>query len=225
MSTDKLPHPRRLPYPVRVARARPRLLISVALGLLLIAVLLPTGIGTARILLIGWNGGIVFYLVLVYWLIAHTHAGAIRAHAAREDEGRIAILVLTVSAALASLGAIVAELGTSQGATRTPGQLALATLTIVLSWFFIHTIFALHYAHEFYGSGGKTSGLDFPGNEEPDYWDFVYFSFVIGMTAQVSDVTIAARPIRHAVTGHSIVAFFFNAALLALMVNIAASAI
>ena len=187
--------------------------------------LLPTGIGTARILLTGWNAGIVFYLVLVYWLIAHTHAGAIRAHAAREDEGRIAILVLTVRAALASLGAIVAELGTSQGATRTPGQLALATLTIVLSWFFIHTIFALHYAHEFYGSGGKTSGLDFPGNEEPDYWDFVYFSFVIGMTAQVSDVTIAARPIRHVVTGHSIVAFFFNAALLALMVNIAASAI
>ena len=95
----------------------------------------------------------------------------------------------------------------------------------MLSWFFIHTIFALHYAHEFYGSGGKTSGLDFPGNEEPDYWDFVYFSFVIGMTAQVSDVTVAARPIRHVVIGHWIVAFFFNASLLALMVNIAASAI
>ena len=225
MSTDKIAHARRLPYALRIARARPRLLVSVLLGLVLIALLLPTGIGTARILLIGWNAGIVSYLALVYWLIARTHAGAIRSHAAREDEGRMAILVLTVTASLASLGAIVAELSTSQGATRTPGQLALATFTIVLSWFFIHTIFALHYAHEFYGSGGKTSGLVFPGDEEPDYWDFVYFSFVIGTTAQVSDVAVASRPIRRVVNGHGIVSFFFNASLLALMVNIAASAI
>ena len=96
----------------------------------------------------------------------------------------------------------------------------------MLSWAFIHTIFGLHYAHEFYGAGSKTSGLDFPGNDEPDYWDFVYFSFVIGMTSQVSDVTIAARPIRpRRHRPFAIVAFFFNAALLALMVNIAASAI
>ena len=103
MSTDNSPRPRRLPYVVRVARARPRLLVSVVLGLALIVLLLPTGISTARVLLIGWNAGIVFYLVLVYWLIAHTHVGAIRSHGAREDEGRFAIFVLTVSAALASL--------------------------------------------------------------------------------------------------------------------------
>jgi uncharacterized membrane protein len=213
-----------LPYAIRVFHARPRLLASVGLGIVL-AVFLPSGIEFARRLLIGRNAGVILYLILVGILVARTHAGQIRAYAEQEDEGRIAILALTVIATLASLGAIVVELGTNQGAVRTPIQLALATATIALSWFFIHTIFALHYAHEFYGSGAKTSGLDFPGNEEPDYWDFVYFSFVIGTTAQVSDVTIVSRPIRHVVIAHSIVSFFFNASLLALMVNIAASAI
>ena len=104
-------------------------------------------------------------------------------------------------------------------------QLVLATVTIVLSWALIHTIFALHYAHEFYGSGSKTGGLDFPAPQPPDYWDFVYFSFGIGTAAQVSDVEIVSRDIRRVVTAHSIVSFFFNAALLALIVNIAASAI
>jgi uncharacterized membrane protein len=96
----------------------------------------------------------------------------------------------------------------------------------VLSWVFIHTIFALHYAHDYYGEyGAKQSGLNFPGDEPPDYWDFVYFSFVIGMTSQVSDVAVAGRPIRRTVIAHGVVSFFFNVALLALMVNLAASAI
>jgi uncharacterized membrane protein len=95
----------------------------------------------------------------------------------------------------------------------------------LLSWAFIHTIFALHYAHEFYDEdiGG---GLAFPGGEtEPDYWDFVYFSFVIGMTSQVSDVGVTHKEIRRTVAAHGVVSFVFNAALLALTVNIAASAI
>ena len=144
----------------------------------------------------------------------------------KEDEGRFAILILTVLAALASLGTIVAELGTSQGAGRTPGQLALATVTIVLSWLLVHTIFALNYAHDYYGEhGAKKSGLKFPDEDDPDYWDFVYFSFVIGMTCQVSDVAVASQSIRRTVNAHGVVSFFFNTALLALTVNIAASAI
>ena len=96
----------------------------------------------------------------------------------------------------------------------------------MLSWAFTHTIFALNYAHDFYGEhGGKKSGLNFPGKEAPDYWDFVYFSFVIGMTAQVSDVGITDRIIRRTATVHGIISFVFNTALVALMVNIAASAI
>jgi uncharacterized membrane protein len=145
-----------------------------------------------------------------------------------EDEGGIAILVLTAAAALASLGAIIAELGSSSiaGSGRPPAHLLLATTTIVMSWAFTHTIFALHYAHDFYQEGrGKGGGLSFPGEEEPDYWDFLYFSFVIGMTSQVSDVAITSKPIRRTVAAHGVISFVFNAALLALTVNIAASAI
>jgi uncharacterized membrane protein len=97
----------------------------------------------------------------------------------------------------------------------------------VLSWFFIHTMFALHYAHEFHAAHRENGGggLSFPGEEDPDYWDFMYFSFVIGMTSQVSDVAIAARSIRRIATAHGIVSFLFNATLVALTVNIAASAL
>jgi uncharacterized membrane protein len=121
-----------------------------------------------------------------------------------------------------------AELGSSlgHGPGRQPRQLILATVTILLSWTFTHTIFALHYAHEFYTEdGGRGGGLVFPGSDAPDYWDFVYFSFVIGMTSQVSDVAVSCQPIRRTVAAHGVLSFVFNAALLALTVNIAASAI
>ncbi len=176
-------------------------------------------------LLVGWDIHVGLYLVLVAHVVSVCDVHRIRARAAREDEGQLTILVLTVTAAMASLGAIVAELGSSAGVTRRPSHVALAALTILLSWAFIHAIFALHYAHEFYDdtNGG---GLAFPGGDpEPNYWDFVYFSFVIGMTSQVSDVGVTSTRIRRTVTAHGVVAFAFNAALLALSVNIAASVI
>jgi len=135
--------------------------------------------------------------------------------------------VLTVAAALASLAAIFAQLGSSAAANggRQPINMILASLTILLSWAFIHTIFALHYAHEFYDETAS-GGLAFPGDDrEPDYWDFVYFSFVIGMTSQVSDVGVTSKQIRRTVAAHAVVSFVFNVALLALTVNLAASAI
>src|SRR5262249_25581427 len=143
----------------------------------------------------------------------------IRRRAALQDEGRFTILVLVVGSALASLMAILAELN---GANRQPLQLALAGVTILLSWTFMHTIFALHYAHEYYGekavdkAAGKAAepapkggGLNFPNEETPDYWDFVYFSFVIGMTSQVSDVAVTSRPLRRLVAAHGVVSFIF----------------
>ena len=116
------------------------------------------------------------------------------------------------------------ELGASNKSG--PG-LALAVITIALSWAAVHTTFALHYAHDYY-RGKKPGGLQFPSGDQhdhADYWDFVYFSFVIGMTAQVSDVGITDKIIRRTATVHGIISFVFNTALLALMVNIAASAI
>ena len=131
---------------------------------------------------------------------------------------------MTALGAFASIAAIVLELGSSK---RGAYELTQAIVTIMLSWTAVHTTFALHYAHDYY-RGDKPGGLQFPSGDKPDpvdYWDFVYFSFVIGMTAQVSDVGITDRIIRRTATVHGIISFVFNTALVALMVNIAASAI
>jgi len=220
--------PRRPPRLIRIIRTRPRLFVSILLGLAVIALLFwATDWRVATKLLVGWDLGVGLYLILAYHLIARSDVHRLRRRAANQDEGNLAILVLTVAAAIASMVAIFAELGTEPGVSRQPGQLILATATVVLSWAFIHSIFALHYAHEFYGEGRdhKMGGMSFPDDPEPDYWDFTYFAFTIGMCAQVSDVTVSSKTIRRTVLVHSVISFLFNAALLALTVNIAASAI
>jgi uncharacterized membrane protein len=223
MDDDVIRAHRRRPYIVRVIRARPRLFVSALFGLAVIF-LTPAGWGTPLRMLVGWDAGVILYLALALHFMATADVHHMRRASALQDEGNLTILVLTAAAALASLGAILALLS-GGGNGRPPLHLALAAATIVLSWAFTHIIFALHYAHEFYSEQGR-GGLEFPGGEkEPDYWDFVYFSFVIGMTSQVSDVTVCSRRIRRTVAAHGIVTFFFNAALLALTVNIAASAL
>jgi uncharacterized membrane protein len=225
MSQQTSPH-RRLPKPIRIIRARPRLFIAIAIGLVVAAVCPPDWRIATR-LLVGWDVGVGLYLIMTLRLMGVADVNHIRQRARLQDEGQLTILTLTAAAALASLAAIVALLGTSNGPDRPPTHLLLAVLTILLSWSFTHIIFALHYAHEYYDqNGGKGGGLIFPGPpQDPDYWDFVYFAFVIGMTSQVSDVAITCRPIRHTVSAHGIISFIFNVALLALTVNIAASAI
>jgi uncharacterized membrane protein len=212
----------------RIIRTRPRLFISAAFGLATIAIIFPIFEWRAVTkLLVGWNLGIGLYLILAFSLMARSDVHRIRRRAANQDEGSIALLVLIVVAATASMAAIFAELATTGGVARQPAQLLLATSTIVLSWAFIHSMFALHYAHEFYGNGrdGIIGGISFPDDNEPDYWDFCYFAFTIGMCAQVSDATISSKSIRRTALSHSVISFVFNAALLALTVNIAASAI
>jgi uncharacterized membrane protein len=171
--------------------------------------------------LVGWDVGVALYLMLTYRLMAAASVTRIRQRAAIVDEGAAALLILTTAAALASLVAIVIELGHAPRLS----QIALAISTIVLSWAFMHSIFALHYAHEFYGEGSdkRKGGLIFPGTDEPDYWDFLYYSLVVAMTAQVSDVQIASKAIRRLTTLHGVVSFFFNVTVLALTVNIVSS--
>jgi len=214
----------RLPRVLHIVYARPRTFISIALGIAVFALLPATGRLVTR-LLIGWDGFVACYLLLAYGMILRDGVKHVRRNAIMQDDGRFLILLVTALGAFASIAAIVSELG-----AKTPGpfELALATGTIVLSWAAVHTTFALHYAHEYY-RGAKPGGLLFPQDAEdrstPDYWDFVYFSFVIGMTAQVSDVGITSKSIRRTATAHGIISFIFNTALLALTVNIAASAI
>src|SRR5438552_12321073 len=214
---------RKMPKPVRVVYARPRTFLSIAIGIAAFF-FLPGSLRLVTRLLISWDIFIALYLLLVYGMVLRSGLGHIKRNAVLQDDGRFLILLVTALGAFASIAAIVFELGAAQ---RTAPQLALATATIALSWAVIHTTFALHYAHDYY-RGAKPGGLQFPSgdrDEDADYWDFVYFSFVIGMTAQVSDVGITDKTIRRTATAHGVISFVFNTALLALMVNIAASAI
>jgi uncharacterized membrane protein len=220
---ERLARFRKLPMPVRVVYARPRTFIAMAIGIVSFF-LLPTSVRLVTRLLISWDIFVALYLLLVCTMMVRTGLAHIKRNAELQDEGRFLILLVTATGAFASLAAIVFELGASKGNV---AGLGFATATIVLSWATVHTVFALHYAHEFY-RGKKPGGLQFPSGDEKtdaDYWDFVYFSFVIGMTAQVSDVGITDKIIRRTATVHGIISFVFNTALLALMVNIAASAI
>ena len=208
-------------YLLRVGKAHKRLLISAALGIV-VALALPVAPVTRA--LAGWDVGLLLYLIAVAIVAGTTSVATIRANAAKQDEGAFAILVLAIIAVVASLGAIFAELATVDRSN--PGYglyMALVIATVVLSWAFTHTIFALHYAHDFYGTGERRNGLDFPGQAQPDYWDFVYFSFVIGMTFQVSDVSVTHKSIRRMVVAHGALSFFFSTAILAMTVNIAAN--
>ena len=208
---------------MRLIYARPRTFIALTVGIV-VCLLLP---GTYRVvtrLLLGWDALIAVYLVLVYAMMLCNDHQHIRRAAAMQDDGRFVILLVTATGAFASIAAIVSELGTPH---RGVLELTIAIATIVLSWAAVHTIFALHYAHDYYRNA-KPGGLQFPsGGQEDhaDYWDFVYFSFVIGMTAQVSDIGITDKIIRRTATVHGIISFGFNTALIALMVNIAGSAI
>jgi uncharacterized membrane protein len=214
---------RKMSKPIRVVYARPRTFVSILIGVIAFF-LLPGSLRLVTRLLIGWDTFIALYLVLVYIMMFRCGLARIRRNAVLQDDGRFLILLVTALGAFASIAAILFELG---GSHRGALDLTLATSTIALSWAAVHTAFALHYAHDYY-RGTKPGGLQFPSgdqHEHADYWDFVYFSFVIGMTAQVSDVGITDKTIRRTATVHGIISFVFNTALVALMVNIAASAI
>jgi uncharacterized membrane protein len=211
---------------VRLARLHARLLMSAAVGVAVIVGLVGTEWRPETKLLIGWDVGVALYLALTYWMMAYALVSRIRRRAAQQDEGAIALLALTAAAAIASLVAIIVEVGGAKGGGAWSG-LALGMGTILLSWLFMHTIFALHYAHEYYGEGRDATigGLDFPGGQNPDYWDFLYFSFVIAMTSQVSDVQITSKGIRRLVNAHGVLSFFFNVVLLALTINMVSGVI
>jgi uncharacterized membrane protein len=217
----------RPPRIVRIVKLRPRLFIAAAVGVAVIAVLFIVcdDWRAATKLLIGWDVAVALYLVLSIEMVVRSDMSHIRSRASMQDEGAIALLLLPVAAAIASLVAIFAELAAAKGSVNYGWHAALAVATIALSWTFIHVLFALHYAHDYYGEGNRANGLIFPGKDKPDYWDFVYFAFVVGMTFQVSDVQVSNRLIRRLVVTHGALSFVFNTAILAVTVNLATGAI
>jgi uncharacterized membrane protein len=213
-------------------RSHPRLLGAGVVAILLYF-LLSGRAGTATRFLISSDGGTSVFLTAVWIMMVRATPDGMRQRAELEDEGRYTVLVLSVTAAIAILLTIVFELHGIKDLL--PGlaglHVALAAGTILLSWFFMNTIFALHYAHGYYGDADPSSsykptgGLVFPGRPEPDYWDFLYFSFVVGMTFQVSDVQIEDHSLRRDVLAHGVLAFFFNVIIVALTINIIAGLI
>ena len=214
-------------FVVRLLQARWRLMLSIGL-FFVVRTSLADQVDRTTSWLVAWDVAVGSYLLLAFWLVRTASVAHIRERAALEDEGRFLLLALVTGAALASLLAIVGELGdlpSGAPAATLRLRLALTVATIFVSWALIHTVFAFHYAHEYYAEDGdEPGGLRFEG-PPPDYADFVYFSFVIGMTAQVSDIVITDPHIRRTATLHGILSFAFNAALVALMINIASSAI
>ncbi len=219
---------------IRLIRGRPRLFISIAFGLG-VGFLTPSSWREITRLLVAWNAATFLYFILTGWLIATATQASIRHRAKLQDEGRFTILILTSLAALSSIGAIVAQLATVKDLSGPIKGLhiGLAAVTILSAWFFIHLMFALHYAHDYFGAGQTRSdgpehrrgGLHFPGTDNPDYFDFLYFSYVIGVASQTADVEITSKGMRRTALVHCILAFFFNSAVLALTINIAAGLI
>ena len=227
--TTTAPTPRRRFRDTRAARflqARWRFVFA-ALVCAAAVVFLPDDYHLTSRFLIGFDAGVALYLLLVFLMVQRSDANRVRHESPLQDEGRIAIPILTVTAGMASLGAIIFWLRTaSESEITQPGLLALLFVTTLLSWLFIHTMFALHYAHEYYAEHrGKGGGMRFPGGGNPNYWDFIYFAFVIGTSTAVSDVAVTSDIIRKTVTAHGLVAFVFNVTMIALTVSIAGDAI
>jgi uncharacterized membrane protein len=211
----------------RALKARPRLAWSGLAGLAVWqAAVHLFAIREAAGILIGWNAGAVLYLVLAWHMTHLTPVQAIRNRSADQDEGAMAILLLVVLGAVAVLLAVgtqLAEVKGMHGLARS-AHMGLAALTVLTSWLFTQVLFALHYAHDFYLARlrGTPDPLQFPGTAEPTYSDFFYFACIIGTSAQTADVSFAGTGVRRVGTLHCVLAFFFNAALLALSINLAA---
>ena len=211
---------------------RPRLFISIVVATV-VGFLLPAELQfSARVLCI-WDAGMFCFLGTTWLLMSYTPPTLVRRKAQEEDMGRFIILSFVMASATFSIGAIAFLLKDTKTTTGLVLGLhiVLAICTIVGAWLLVHTIFALHYARSYYQDGHlsledcQLQKLNFPSELEPDYWDFLYFSFVIGMTSQVSDVTIISRQIRRLSLYHSILSFFFNTAIVAMSINIIAGII
>lgn len=204
-------------------RTHPRLtagaLIGVAVGLLA-----PADSVISKIL-IGWNTGVWSYLLLMGWLTVRARADEVKRIAEVEDENAGLVLFVVCIAAIASLATITLELSGSKDLASNQRLLhyAFTGLTVVGSWLLIGVIFSVHYARLYYTWPGKEPALRFAeGLLTPNYWDFLYFSFTIGVAVQTSDVGVATRSLRKVVLGQSLIGFLFNTAILGFSINIAA---
>lgn len=210
--------------PFRILRLHGALLGALALAAV-IALGAPVEWRWTVRLAAGWDAGVGLFLILTFLKLARTESvDAIRARAAELDEGGALVLPLSLMAAAASVVVVISEAASGSSGANRAVEAALTLGTVAASWLFVHVLFGLHYAHRFYApadEGGDRGGLLFPGEDQPDYWDFLHFSLIIGVASQTADVQIADRSLRRLSSVHSVMAFVFNTVLVALAVNLA----
>lgn len=179
--------------------------------------------------LAGWCTGAAVFLVLTWWLADTFDAQRTRERAQSLDQPNLVILVsvlVAIGASVVAIAMLLQQAKLMSGPARA-AHIALGLVALVGSWLMMHTIYAFHYAHRYYidqRDGSPDGGLDFPGKDEPDYFDFLYYAYVVGMTSQVSDVQATSREMRRITLVHSVLAFAFNMLVLALSVNVVAAA-
>lgn len=191
--------------------------------------LLPLPLTSPSHVLLAWSCGALAYLVLSLWLALTFDAHRTRLRAQAQDPPGLLSLVLLMLSVFASGGAITVLLQEvhALSANARLGHMALTLLALASSWLLMQTLFAFRYAHLYYHGElrgpGQSGGLQFPGNQAPDYFDFLYYAFVVGMTSQVSDVVVTERGMRRLTLMHSVTAFGFNMLILALSINVMAT--
>ena len=205
-----------------------RFIISVVLAMIIYLLLLMTDLRIMIKIMIAWSGFALSYIVTSCIVFFTQTSAEIRKYAKQEDGSRIYVFLLVVITSFASLFTVLL-LMLSQKAKDTPQAIFIpvAISGMLLSWLMVHVIFAFHYAHLYYGddvndSSKHAEGLEFPKEKKPDYVDFVYFSFVIGTTFQVSDTDVTSKAIRRLVLLHGLLSFGLNAFVVALTVNLIA---
>ena len=217
-----------LPILIKSIEAHQRLLFSIGIALAVFFAQ-PGWVHLQTRLVVAWDISTISFLALIWAVISTASPEQTNQNATREDQSRNAILILVLIADTVSLGAVGLN---THGVPKVDmvGHLIVSIIAIICSWLLVHTMFTLHYAHHYYRAGllntdaepDEAGGLGFPGEDPPNYLDFAYFSFVIGMTSQVSDVQITSPVMRRLALIHGVLSFAFNTIILALSVNILA---
>lgn len=205
-----------------------KLMISAALAVVVYLIFPVTHLSTVAHLMVGWDTFCISLIVLSLITFFSITSDQLCIQCSNQDESRIVIFFVVLIASLAGLLAVILIVITkSDDHVARLWELPIAIIGMISSWILVHTIFTFRYAHIFYGTdekdfGKPATGLDFPGKEEPDYLDFAYFSFVLGMTFQVSDISITSKKLRKIALLHSLISFSFNTVVVALTINVVA---
>ena len=203
-----------------------RLVYGLLVGL--VAGALPLPLGWEFRGLLGWSVGVAVYLMLAWWLCVGFDAQRTRVRAQAQDEPSVVLFLVLLLATMACVAAITMMMQQSRDLSGLQRVLhiGLSVVALALSWLFIQTIFTFHYAHRYYREEKLNEpdgpGLQFPGGLDPDYFDFLYYAHVVGMTSQVSDVQVTSREMRRLTMVHGVLSFGFNMLILALSINVVA---